>query len=401
MKKMSLVQLPKHGSCAPGDNWESPHIMKAPYQSVMFPRNDKVDTAEIINEETSSTVNVLDHLRHVPMATNVGNSMSFGGGVYANTNLKRKTTGYHRPLAKDPYWNPPGGIQYIFEGKLPEEFYSQARLGRPDVEVYGPVEMPGNQARIDHPVAVVGEGKLNVPVAPSAVYDIEMVPETGDPNRMIVIRPAISAMGVQMPYGMDQATVDTTRYIHEKDMISYLTPTFSPFVRMGETVIPLNLRDPITVALQAQAHLPIDLGLPDGSFMKLREYTWTIVQANKTSPVQFILEVPTHLKDRPELNVHQAPTVTAQYKMMGELPVPVLRETRDPGSIMAPIEVQGYNAQTMVGDPSLRDSYHYSSLNTGFQLAPEAGQLEPTTVVFHQKPKLLVAPQPLLNYPWV
>jgi hypothetical protein len=367
----------------------------------MFPHNDKVDSAEVILDYGEDSQYVLDHLRQVPMATNIGNSLSYGGGVYANTNLKKKTTGFHRPLAKDPSWMPPNGIQWIHEGKLTEEYYSQARLKRGDTEVYGPVEMPGNQAQIDHPISVVGEGKLLVPVTPSAVYDLDIVPEIGDPERMIVIKPAISAMNIEMPYGETEVKVDTTRYIHEKDMISYLTPTFSPFVKMGETVIPVNLKDPLTIALMAQRHLPIDVPLPDGNIVKLRDYTWTIVQANKTSPVQFILEIPPHLKDKPNISVSQAPTVTARYKMVGDLPVPVLKETREYGSVMSPLEMQSYNDQLMVGDPELKDNYHYSSLNTGFVMRPGVDQLIPTEVVFGTKPKLFVQPEPILNYPWV
>lgn len=398
---MSLVQLPKFGGCPHGDNWEAPHILKKPYESVMFPHNDKVDSVEVILDYGEDSQYVLDHLRQVPMATNIGNSLSYGGGVYANTNLKKKTTGFHRPLAKDPSWMPPNGIQWIHEGKLTEEYYSQARLKRGDTEVYGPVEMPGNQAQIDHPISVVGEGKLLVPVTPSAVYDLDVVPEIGDPERMIVIKPAISAMNIEMPYGETEVKVDTTRYIHEKDMISYLTPTFSPFVKMGETVIPFNLKDPLTIALMAQRHLPIDVPLPDGNIVKLRDYTWTIVQANKTSPVQFILEIPPHLKDKPNISVSQAPTVTARYKMVGDLPVPVLKETREYGSVMSPLEMQSYNDQLMVGDPELKDNYHYSSLNTGFVMRPGVDQLIPTEVVFGTKPKLFVQPEPILNYPWV
>jgi hypothetical protein len=68
---------------------------------------------------------------------------------------------------------------------------------------------------------------------------------------------------------------------------------------------------------------------------------------------------------------------------------------------MSPLEMQSYNDQLMVGDPELKDNYHYSSLNTGFVMRPGVDQLIPTEVVFGTKPKLFVQPEPILNYPWV
>lgn len=398
---MSLVQLPKHGSCPVGDNWESPHILRAPYQSVMFPHNDKVDTAEVVLEHGEQAINILDHLRMVPMGANVGNSLSFGGGPYANVNLKRKTTGYHRPLAKEPGWSPPGGIQWIFEGKLTDEYYSQARLRRPDTEVYAGIEMPGNEAQIDHPVPRLDVDKLLVPVTPSTTYNIDLVPEFQGVDRMLVIKPSTSVMNAENPYGETFVDVDSTRYIHEKDMISYLAPTFSPFLRVGDQVVPIQLRDPITIALQAQAHYPIDVPLPDGSIVKLKDYSWTIVQATAVSPMQFILEVPTHLKDKPNLEVIRAPIATAQYKMVGEMAVPELRRTQEYGSIMSPLEVQEFNAENPNYDPVLgAGSHHYSSLNTGFVMRPGADQLEVTPVIFGRE-KTLSQPEPISSYPWV
>ena len=398
---MSLVQLPKHGSNPVGDNWEPPHILRAPYQSIMFPRNDKVDVAETILEAEEESIKVLDHLRHVPMATNVASSFSLGGGVYGNRNLKQKKGGMKGMMPKDVFFNPPGGVQWIHEGKLSEEYGSLARLRRPDTEVYGGIDMPGNMNQIDHPIPKLNADKLLVPVTPSAVYNLDLTPQFGSPDRMMVIKPSTSLINSSAGYGQDFAETDTTRYIHEKDMISYLTPTFSPFLKIGDSVVPVNLRDPLTIALQAQAHLPIDLPLPDGTIHKIRDYTWTIVQASAVSPVQFILEVPVHLRDKPDLKVHSAPIPTAQYKMEGEMAIPVLKETRDRVSVMAPIALQNYQMMGERADPSLREgSHHYSALNTGYSIRPGAGQLEPTQVRLGPG-KVFAQPEPISSYPWV
>jgi len=121
---------------------------------------------------------------------------------------------------------------------------------------------------------------------------------TTDPTTGIVIRPSISvstSLGsiAQSVSVVNVNTQEVSQHIKDRPLISYLTPLFNVAVKNGGhgfTEIAMSTKDRINIAVTADASRPISLSTPDGKEIKLKNYVWSVVQANPSAPATLVLE---------------------------------------------------------------------------------------------------------------
>jgi hypothetical protein len=415
-------------------DYEPVHIMKAPQQSIMFPRSERVDIQAVMNHIQENPDYFSDGIRDIPANVNVGNSLSFSQSLYRNPHIKGGTS--NAQIAKEPYWNPPGGIRYDMSFlQIPEQYYDLLRLRRPDTTIEGvqqasiglhiarpeniptkvntlvPTIMPSvvyenfqNPIPMDHTQMVRSSRGLTV--MPSIVYDMgQTIPEVNIPSRMIVIKPASSMLGVSsdMSQSPDSNPIQLTKYVQDRDMINYLTPIFTTIVQIGDVSIPVKFKDPLEIVMLAQSHLPIEIPLPDLNSIKLKDYTWTIVQPNLTSPAILNIDITPSIKEKPDLARMVEPLLTSAFKDVYQQEIRPLDYNRDPVTFEMPVK-NPYDNMSFDGPQwTHKVSKPYSNYDGASVIIPDNSQLLEFNVSMDRKPKIL--PQPnqdtLIYTPWV
>lgn len=443
-------------------DYEPVHIMKAPPQSVMFPRSEKVDIQGVMNHIQENPDYFSDGIREIGANTNVGNGLSFSQPVYRNSYLKGSG---QQAIAKEPYWNPAGGVRYNMDFlQIPEEYGDLLRLRRPDTTIEGvqqasiglhiarpeniptkvnalaitvmpsmvyenmqapnpmdrtgiirpsrnPEVMPSvvyenfqTPDSMDHSNIVRPSRGLTV--MPNIIYDVgSNMPELADPSRMLVIKPASSMLGVssdsyQTP---DSAPNQLTKYVQPKDMINYLTPVFSTVVQMGDVSVPIHLKDPLEIVMQAQSQLPIDIPVPNVGSVRLKDYTWTIVQPNITAPAIFSIDITTTLKDKPDIAHMMEPLLHSAYKDVFHQEPKTLDYNRDPIGFETPLKSPYDNMSFDAPQWTHKVSKPYSSYDGASVIIPDNSQLLEFNVSMDRKPKIRPTPNEteLIYTPWV
>ena len=416
-------------------DYEPVHIMKAPPQSIMFPRSEKVDLQGVLHHIQENPDYFSDGIRKVPANVNVGNELSFSQPIYRNPQIKGTN---NAQIAREPYWNPPGGVRYNMDFmQIPEEYGDLLRLRRPDTTIE-PVQQATIGQHIARPemvptkvnaLAITAMPSMvyenaqnfdpNIPanttkpsqsltVMPSVVYDISgQVPELGDPSRMLVIKPASSMIGVSADLpaqASDGAPRQLTKYVHDKELVNYLTPVFTTTVQIGDAFIPIHLKDPLEIVMLAQNRLPIDIPVPGSqSNIQLKDYTWTIVQPNLTAPAIFNIDITASLRDKPEMSHMVEPLLESVYKSAEQKEILPLDYNRDPVAVETPIH-NPYEQMNFDGPQwTHRVSKPYSSYDGASVVIPEASQLLEFNVSMDRKPKIVPEPKQntLIFTPWV
>ena len=326
-----------------------PHILKAPYRSVMAPRSDKIDTSDINNEIYETKEYMSDRFNAIPQGTNIAASIGYGHSINSSNSALKKM-GKNKPKGfqgAEPFWTPEGGFMVEYsDKKLPEDYYAENR--RPvRYTTLNPIE-----ERWEDPMIMFSssKGKMNiresnnVTVIPTAVYEFGMPEFEG--RKPIVYKSTSSVTGMSVDFDPEDIPNPTqiSKYIQSKNLFNILTPMYSTFIKLGEKVIPIKLKDPNYIALQAQSSLPIDIPLPDGTNIKLKDYRWIVVQ-NVNSESELIFEIPVKLKERPDI-AHSISKISSAYenythqKGSGKI-----QHNRIQVSNSAPVVDQRYNNQ--------------------------------------------------------
>jgi hypothetical protein len=386
-------------------DYEPVHIMKQPPQSVMCPRNDKVDVQAVASQMQESSPYVDDMIAKVPRGVNVGNSLSFGnpmnGGGY--------NIGGSFVLPKDPGFNPPGGVRYDLSFlKLPDEYNSLLRMRHPDTSIDPVYQAQLNQA-VPRPQVIPTKQTLEYEVLPSVVYEVlREVPTLPIPENMYTDRPMTQAPAIHR-YSPSFNDVSQSgpnqidKYVNDKDIIHYLTPIFSTMLQVGDSYIPVTLKNPLDIVIQAQTHSPITLNMEGtGQPVTLKDYTWTIIQPTLSSPAILTLDITASLKDKPDLSHMIEPLLSSDIVKLNQPPAPSLAYTRE--AIPFELPMQSQTPLITHGDPKVgRESHYYSQYSGSHSLIPDVTQLVDVNVDYLRKPKLTahVDNDLLKSHPWI
>lgn len=413
------------------ENRDESHILRAPYQSVMIPSSEKVFSEDVLHEQADGGEYLSDFFNAIPIATNIAASVGFGyGPMNNNAGIKRyrkpgKAKGGYRP---EPLWNPEGGWQFDWSDmKLPEDYYAENRRG------VRYTELPENIEHWEDPLVVhasTGKFRLRerdlIPIVPTAVYETNDLPFIGEPSKPVVFKGATAVSSMTSEFEAEELPnpTQTTKYIQNKNILQILPPVYSTSIQMGETRVPLRLKDPRRLVLQAYDSQPIDVPMPNGTSIKLKDYRWKVVQA-VDGTTELIFEIPPQLKDRPDVaytvsqissayegtvdtqtgrvfqrfgNVQNAPVISTYEQAVD---THTGRTVQRVGNVQnAPVVSQVYNQFIESGMPSeLAPSKVYYNVDNALEVFPEG--LAPVRAEIRSKPQMYVQPEPNFTYPWM
>lgn len=393
-----MLGLPKYQSGFV-ENWEPPHILKKPYESVMFPHSEKVDVSEVIHNPDNCDWESED-IKQVPWGTNVGASISFGHSINSNGFVKKLRGGVKGFQGKDPYMEPPGGVAlHITDAKLPQDYYSLTRLRHPDVSIPAVQEVQVGEM-ITRPQPVLNHQQLMTSITPNVVYDLDLRPALGEWSRPIVYRPVSSVGNFDGVGEVVPNFLQVDKYIQAANMIELMTPIITTYLKIGQDIVPVKFKDPNYIVNQASAALPIDVPLPNGNTVQLKDYSWIIVQ-NVNSPTELIFELPPQLKDRPDTTTSVG-QISAAYTKINHQELSAREANRQAVPVTTPLDQQLFQVYSELATPDLlRPSKIYTAQSNGFEYIPNSDQLQPVAVRMNSQLKRNVVPEPVMNYPWV
>lgn len=382
-------------------DYQVPHILKAPYQSVMVPRSEKVIPDDVVNELNETNEYTSDNFNTIPMGHNIAATTNYGHGPMSHTGLK-KSRRSNRPkgyMGEEPFFHPEGGWQITFpDAKLPEDYYA---VNRRPIRY---TELPENLEHWEDPLVMfpsTGKFRLTerdvVPVAPTAVYEIEK-PELGQTSRPLAYKGNVSVSGFTSEFeGELPNPIRPTKYIQNKSILSILPPVFSTYIKVAGKKIPIRFRDPNYVAVQASDSEAIDVPLPNGSTIKLKDYQWTVVQ-NVDSEVELIIELPVNLKERPDVSFSLS-QISSAFEGYIEKKTGRLTDSRIDTVMSAPVIDQNRNEYLALAPvPELEPSKMYYAVDNAFEIVP--GNLLPTQAVLKDNPRIVVQPEVAGTAPW-
>lgn len=386
-------------------DYQEPHILRAPPRSVMFPRSESANPADISNELAESGDYIAEYINVIPTGFNPAVTVGYGGNAMTNNGWIKR---YRKPgkakgtISYEPQWAPEGGWAYDFEGiiKLPEDYYSELR--RP----VRYVDLPVVEEHSEDPLIVfpsTGKHRLKskdiVPIVPTAVYDINQ-PERKDPAK-IVYRSATPLLNITPDFNPNNPTnpLEITKYIQNKNITSILPPIYSTYLKIDDKVIPIRLKDSKNLVMQAYDSEPLNIPLPDGSTFKLKEYTWKVVQGIDAE-TELIFEIPTQLKNRPDVN-HALSSYDSSYEKYVENANGRIVNKIKSDNVTAPIMTQSYNPYVQYSNVhELTPSKIYYNVDTGLEAIP-SHNLQSVQVELRQKPNTYVQPEPNFTVPWL
>lgn len=360
-------------------DYSVPHIFKAPYQSVMAPHSEKVNVADTITELIGESKEyTYDLFNTIPTNTNVGASVNYGHGPLSNGNIKRyRRTGDSRGLmAKEPFLHPEGGWMYTWpDAKVPEEYGPDNRRAVRYVDA-PPVIEHWEDPLISFPTTSstrIITDRFIVPVVPNVVYSGKEDFEKLNPIRI-------------------------SKQIQNSHILSVLPPVYGNFLKIDNQMVPLHFKDPNYVAMQASLGMPLEIPLPDGKVVKLKDYKWTVVQ-NVDAETQLIVELPPHLKEKRDMSFTLS-NFSGQSERNVEKELRALTDKKQYSSHNAPVIDQTFNQYlSLGGTPNIHPSKVYYSVDNALETIPN-GDLEPVQAQIKSKPTLYVQPEPAATAPW-
>lgn len=378
-----------------------PHILKAPYQSVIVPRSEKIIPEDIINEVQESGEYMSDSFNTIPTARNIAASTNYGHGPMANSGIKQfkrgKPKGY---MGEEPFFHPEGGWQYTFpDAKLPEDYYAENR--RP----VRYVEIPETLDHWEDPLVMfpsTGKFMLTerdiVPIVPTAVYEVGK-PEVGQSSRPLAHRGMVSVSGFTSEFETELPNpIRPTKYIQNRNILSILPPVFTTYIKTAEKKIPIRFKDPHYAAIQASDSEAIDVPLPNGNTIRLKDYQWTVVQ-NVDSEVELIIELPVNLKDRPDMSF-SASQIDSAFDGYIEKKEGRVTDARISTTQTAPTIDQVRNEYITVAPvPELYPSRTYYPVDNALEAFPN--NLLPTRSFMKDNPRIVVQPEVVGTAPWL
>jgi hypothetical protein len=380
----------------------TPHILKAPYQSVVIPRSEAVNPDDILNELNETKEYTSDAFNVIPWGTNIAASVNYGHGSNSNAAVKRLRKGMVKGyMGQQPFFHPEGGWQYTWEdAKVPEDYYAENR------RAVRYVELPDQIDHWEDPIiAFPSTGKHRfkerdiIPVVPTAVFEVAM-PEMGVPSRPMVYKGSVSLSGIDLSYGPMELPNPTRviKYVQNKNIKHVLPQIYDTFIKIAEKKIPIKFKDPNYVVMQASDSEAIDIPLPDGTSFKLRDYQWMVMQ-NVDSETELIFEIPVNLKDRPDVS-HSLAQISAEYEKDVEKQAGRLGNSYMELSRTAPIVDQITNQYIESAPvPELHSSKAYYTVDNALEAFPDG--LMPTRAVLRENPRIVVQPEPAGTYPWM
>lgn len=379
------------------------HILKAPYQSVVAPRAEKVNPADILNELNVTTEYTSDHFNVIPWGTNISANVNYGLGTNANSSVKRSKNGTKGYRGQEPFFHPEGGWQFTWDAKLPEDYYAENR------RAVRYVELPEHNEHWEDPIIAFPsttstahnyrfrENNL-VPVAPTAIFEID-VPTTVLSARQTVYKGRVSLSGIDAPNEQIELPnpTRTVKYIQNKNIRYVLPQVYETYIKIAEKKIPIKFKNPNYVVMQASDSQAIDVPLPDGSSFKMRDYQWTVVQ-NIDAETELVFEVPINLKDRPDLSYNLS-QITADYEKNVEKQHGRTGNSHTEFAYSAPVTVNPQNQYIETVPAELQPSRTYYSIDNALEAFPTT--LEPTKAVIRENSRIFVQPEPMGTFPWM
>ncbi len=377
------------------------HIFKAPYQSVMAPRAEKVIPADVINELNQDTEYTSEHFNVIPWGTNIASNMNYGHGTNANRSVKTSKNGTKGYMGQEPFFHPEGGWQFTWDAKLPEEYYADNRRG------VRYVELPENIEHWEDPIIAFPNTNAHnyryrtsniVPVAPTAVFEID-IPTTVLSARQTVYKGRVSLSGIDAPNEQIELPNPTriVKYIQNKNIKHVLPQVYETYIKIAERKIPIKFKNPNYVVMQASDSQAIDIPLPNGSSFKMRDYQWTVVQ-NVDAETELVFEVPVNLKDRPDLSYNLS-QITANYEKTVEKQHGKTGESHLNLTYSAPVHPVDQSQYIEQNVPELFPSKTYYTVDNALEVFPSS--LEPTQAVLRKNPRVVFQPEPIGTFPWM
>jgi hypothetical protein len=383
------------------EGFSEPHVLKAPYQSVMVPRSEVIMPEDINNEMLNNNEYTSDCFNVIPTATNIAASIGYGHGPMSNTWIKHskrgKLKGY---MGQEPFFHTEGGWQITWDdAKLPEEYYADNR------RAVRYVDLPENFEHWEDPlIAFPSTGKIRlterdiVPIVPTATYEIGK-PDMGVPSRPVVFKGTVSLSNISPTFEQEALPNPThiTKHIQNKNIISVLPPVYSTYIKIDDKKIPIKFKDPNYVVMQASSSESIDIPLPDGRLIKLRDYQWSVVQ-NVDSETELIFELPVQLRNRPDVS-HSLAQLSAAFEKSVDKWDGKISDSRLNTTWSAPVIDQLRNQYIEMGNvPDLHPSKIYYSIDNALEVFPD--ELLPAKAALRENHRLFVQPEPATTAPW-
>lgn len=394
-------------------DYQTPHILRKPYESVMAPRSERVSTEDVSHEVQDSGEYMSDNFRAIPTGVNPAASIGFGHGPMQNSGIKRVRKGKLKGYAgQEPLYHPESGtVHHPEDAKVPEEFYADNR--RPTRYV----ELPENIQHTEDPMIMfprTGSQRFTekhivpVSVTPSVVYEVDNKPNIGEWAYSLSKRGHVNLTPNFNPIYETGVLPNPTRaekYINNNRIItSILPPVFSTFIKIADKKIKLRHKDPHYFALQASESAELNIPFPNGQSFKIRDYQWNVVQGHDAN-YEFVIEVPVQLQNRPDLAV----SIQALENVYGSTRVDKnsdgrITDRRLTMSQTAPALDTTTNQYVAPGEMynELRPSKVYQSVDNAFDAIPRMnGDMDTRLGSSRIKAnRIYVQPEPDRNAPW-
>lgn len=256
---------------------ESVHIMKDPPRSITLRKKERVDIGDVTHIIRENPDLISDNISYY--ARGVNPMVSIQQGDYAQTSSIQ---------AKNPYRAPMGGNQYRMPLFRLEDRDPLSRLKRPDTTVRPTIEAPGEVVQMG--VKHLDKQTIKASIHPSAVYNVGKMDYAWAGNKILdPIHYALEPHPTDISRESVYAPNVPQNAIKDKPLAAYLGPTFNVAFRANPTAdvkqLEMSLKDKLNIAISADVRAPIDLHLEGDQPIKLKDYTWKVVQTNPTNQI--------------------------------------------------------------------------------------------------------------------
>jgi len=254
---------------------ESVHIMKDPPKSIEGRKKERVGEADVMYMWRENPDLLSDYISYYAKGNNPMVSIQYGD--YS------KGAG---ALAKNPYRAPMGGNQYRMPLMRLEDRQPLSRLKHGDTTIRPSISAPGQPIQLA--AKHIDKQTIKASIFPSAVFNVGKSDHAWTGNQ--ILDPIHYTIDPK-PASMDRLTLYNQNVpdnaIKDKPLSAYLTPIFNVAYRSDPTAdvkaLELPIKEKINIAMAADARAPIHLHLQGDQPIKLKDYTWSVVQTTPTS----------------------------------------------------------------------------------------------------------------------
>lgn len=256
---------------------ESVHIMKDPPKEITLRKKERIDIGDATHTIRENPDLISDNISYYAKGVNPMVSIQYGDYSQGAP-----------LLAKNPYRAPMGGNQYRMPLFRLEDRQPLSRLRRPDTTIRPTIEAPGEPVQMG--VKHIDKQTIKATIHPSAVYNVGKMDYAWSGNKILdPIHYALEPHPTDISRESQYAPSVPENAIKDKPLAAYLGPSFTVAYRANPTAdvkqLDLALKDKLNIAVAADVRAPIDLHLQGDQPIKLKDYTWKVVQTTPTSSV--------------------------------------------------------------------------------------------------------------------